>query len=543
MAETSTLTITRPPSSIIKNAPALRARDQAIRDGAPKTKELRDWILKFRALKTPASLSSRRTVSWIRPRLEEAKNDSGHLSEPNKPHPPTVPTITTINDTAVKDGIDLQKTHNSQDSGVHVNDDTRASSHSTGTTGASTRASSSSACEQSVPETARALDPLLEVAEAQPPSTSSKAKGKEVFAGIRSAGDVDSNIPVSVPMTRLQRLATLNLVSQKDLIARPIPVGNAEISKLRAFSAFLSPIKDQITLFGKELPRCRHHLVDFEPQHESSGASKAYICIEGLTNTADIKLFHKVMSQTRYRYLYEPWGLCYEAMKISRLAADHHVLQLQGNGDTYCGAVLEPSTGSEKFSTIGGLVEVDGNIYAMTTSHLPDKYQPVVEEKLKSLLENQADNLAESDFPENVEPAWVLTFDQDDYSAFSEISTETREGFFLDRAPEEISEYRERSFPNNRSLAVIEGDDWKLMPMDHRRQLPNIFFPSHGDKKYIINVCESPSGCAVAVVAGVTRPQSGTMSLGPSFLVGDGIVQEIWTTYMSKSGPGNSCPT
>ncbi|KAK0733219.1 hypothetical protein B0T26DRAFT_7514 [Lasiosphaeria miniovina] len=144
MAETSTLTITRPPPSIIKQAPALRARDQAILDGVPKTKELRDWILKFRALKTPTSLSSRRTAPSIRPRLEEAKNDSGQLSEPNKPNPPTVSSTSTLNDTAVKNGIDLSKAHNSQDSGVYVNDDTRASSNSTGTTRASTRASSSS---------------------------------------------------------------------------------------------------------------------------------------------------------------------------------------------------------------------------------------------------------------------------------------------------------------------------------------------------------------------------------------------------------------
>ncbi|KAK0733220.1 hypothetical protein B0T26DRAFT_7529 [Lasiosphaeria miniovina] len=231
-------------------------------------------------------------------------------------------------------------------------------------------------------------------------------------------------------MTRLQKLATLNFVSQKELAARPIPVGNAEISKLRALSAFLSPIKDQITLLGKELPRCRHHLVELGPQHESSGPSKVYICIEGLTNPADIKLFHKVMSQTRYRYLYEPWGLCYEALKISRRAADHHVLQLQGNGDTYCGAVLETSTGSGIFSTIGGLIEVDGNIYAMTTSHHPDKYEPTIEENLKSLLESQADTLAESDFPDDLEPAFVLTFDQEDYSALSETSTGTRKDYF-----------------------------------------------------------------------------------------------------------------
>ncbi|KAK0733221.1 hypothetical protein B0T26DRAFT_7519 [Lasiosphaeria miniovina] len=74
--------------------------------------------------------------------------------------------------------------------------------------------------------------------------------------------------------------------------------------------------------------------------------------------------------------------------------------------------------------------------------------------------------------------------------------------------------------------------------MDHRRQLPNIFLPYPGGKRYIINVCESPSGCTVAVVSGVTGPQFGTMSLGPSFLVGDGLVQEIWTTYMSNSSPG-----
>jgi len=130
-------------------------------------------------------------------------------------------------------------------------------------------------------------------------------KGKEVDTGNATAKSLDGGFNVHLLASKLERVTALNYISSKTAKARLATMTPAELNKLRVFSTFLSPVKTQITLFGKELRRCRFHLVELD--------SAKYICIEGLSRPADIRRFHQVMSQTRYRSLYHPWKLCYEA--------------------------------------------------------------------------------------------------------------------------------------------------------------------------------------------------------------------------------------
>ncbi|KAK3688675.1 hypothetical protein B0T22DRAFT_160720 [Podospora appendiculata] len=371
---------------------------------------------------------------------------------------------------------------------------------------------------------------VTQVSQASPQLNSSKGKGKEVDrrAGPSGSATDSSNhgLSVRLPLSKLERLSKLNFVGSMDLRAQSVRMTKAEETKLRTFSTFLSTAKTQIILFGKQMPRCRHRLVTLDTG--TPPAPVKYICIEGLRDPADIKLFHKVMSQTRYRSLYEPWKLCYEASSISKPAASHYAVQKLKDKDTYCGAVLELQDGADRWlSTIGGLVEIGGQLYAMTTAHQPDEAPPFVGDD-SSFPASPADTLVEDNFPDDVESAYVFTPD----TATHTIPPRTS----LERKFSTLSSSTSPSpppFPFDLPYArpIIHGQDWQLIPVYRQRQLPNsIHEPWRTEKNYIFDVCDSPSGRSVAVNAGISGICYGTMSLSASFLIGDDdLVQEIWT--------------
>ncbi|KAK3385666.1 hypothetical protein B0H63DRAFT_186365 [Podospora didyma] len=100
----------------------------------------------------------------------------------------------------------------------------------------------------------------------------------------------------------------------------------------------------------------------------------------------------------------------------------------------------------------------------------------------------------------------------------------------------------------------MQGNDCKLIPVSSLRQLPN-FLPNFvngyydmdaldGCRNYIVDICDSPSGRGAAINTGMGSLHFGTMSPSPSFLVYDGMVHEIWTTYLNTDNtnlqPGDS---
>ncbi|KAK3349270.1 hypothetical protein B0T25DRAFT_569921 [Lasiosphaeria hispida] len=113
------------------------------------------------------------------------------------------------------------------------------------------------------------------------------------------------------------------------------------------------------------------------------------------------------MSQRKYRNYYEPWKLCFWTTGVSGLAAETCYLCQDQDDMTFCGALVYVTTDDgSRVSTIGGLVEVDGQLYAMTTSHPPS---PPIQGTSASASLSSAATLRDEDFPDDVGAALVFT--------------------------------------------------------------------------------------------------------------------------------------
>ncbi|KAK1659728.1 hypothetical protein BDP55DRAFT_719667 [Colletotrichum godetiae] len=97
------------------------------------------------------------------------------------------------------------------------------------------------------------------------------------------------------------------------------------------------------------------------------------IRISGLTKWKHICSFHNVMIQNPN--LFAPLELCYHKEKIRRIAREAScAIRHPAQTRTLCGCpivVQTPDLG-QRTSTIGGLLTVKSNFYALTTSHVPD---------------------------------------------------------------------------------------------------------------------------------------------------------------------------
>lgn len=263
-------------------------------------------------------------------------------------------------------------------------------------------------------------------------------------------------IPIHIPRTRLDRLRKIRVANSETIKDENVEFSPANKERLRNFLGVLRKKKDQIELFGKELPLCRTLLVQVT---EGSAGPVPYICVQGLRNTADITRFHTVMSNKRYRPLYNPLKLCYDMTGISHVGysepatpqsseyttsgAEPGILghtfgldflspppnfellrsgpkpkqlaELNGQiqtfyqyrpavGDkTYCGALSRTSIhGRPWVSTFGGLVEVNGMMCLISCQH--GLVSPSV-----NYVPSITDTLVDKDIPLDVEGPLVFS--------------------------------------------------------------------------------------------------------------------------------------
>lgn len=279
----------------------------------------------------------------------------------------------------------------------------------------------------------------------------SSSKGKEPVKLPSS-----KTIPIHIPRSRLDRLRKIRVANSETIKDENVEFSPANHEKLRNFLRVLSGKKEQIKLFDRELPLCRTFLVQVT---EGSASPVPYICVQGLRNTTDIRRFHAVMSDKRYRPLYNPLKLCYDMSGISHvgysesetsqsseyttLGAEPGVLsptfgldflspppnfelllpgpkpkqlaELNGQiqtfhqyrraaGDkTYCGALSRTSIhGRPWVSTFGGLVEVNGMMCLISCQHglvsAPENSVPLT-----------TDRLVHNDIPLDVEGPLVFS--------------------------------------------------------------------------------------------------------------------------------------
>jgi hypothetical protein len=235
-----------------------------------------------------------------------------------------------------------------------------------------------------------------------------------------------------------------------------------------------------------------------------SAAAEAtpYICVKGLRTHKQIEYFHKRLSTRSARATYHPLRLCYDTSFLSRVAAqDGYHLQIEPSDSTLCGNLLRTRIGPQiQISTIGGLVEVDGQLLAITTAHKPEDTQALED------ISQTLDTLDPNDFDDDVEQALVV--DEHTWKHFSGGDMQP------DSGSDRLSARSILPGADNwvqLGEPIAEGDDWRLHHIGDALCRPNVALTPLG-KFYILRPGESLlRRRVVSIITGRSGAISGTL--------------------------------
>lgn len=232
-------------------------------------------------------------------------------------------------------------------------------------------------------------------------------------------------------------------------------------------------------------------------QSTKAGAQPCpYILFTDFRTEEDVRKFHAALSRRKVRnQYYPPLRLCYELQKLSYNAANASVHVTGDLGHTLCGktAIIEAGE-ARRLVTIGGIIQIDNNLYAMTAGHSPSAERSLdISPEADPSLDNPFDN---SDFDDDIHSALVF----DGLSISSEARSQRPGGHEKER-------HRRASTP-----AVVEfrgssinGDDWSLhLIKDPLMALPNAFPGIDGIASYLTHPASQPVSSLVWLLAGVS---------------------------------------
>lgn len=390
--------------------------------------------------------------------------------------------------------------------------------------------------------------------------------------------DESNSLSVRVPRTRrFLPIKVLDRTAQSVLTE----ASAADRQSLKKFIQILRSKKDQIELFGQEIPTTRCSLVKVI---EGDSPLENYICIRGLKSHAEITDFHLVVSRDRYKKLYEPLRLCYEPVRIDKVGMDEpHIVasssqntarSKQGlttvlspvikstdprlackllyspilHDETYTGALFQSLVdGRPWISTLGGVIEIDDNMYIMACEHAPASFEP----STKNI--SLADTLLEEDYKK-------ATFSENGIQANTEKllifkSADFSEGLDVldipeadDMLPSIDEEWKKLSLDGT----VAVGLEWCLFPVRSHSILPNFIEDSTKDagspyrrKRHYLDQIAEPQGRHTARIATNIEPQpSGIVLPNSSFIVGGGTDEliEVWTVLLDEGHSKYSSP-
>ncbi|KAJ2905277.1 hypothetical protein MKZ38_005790 [Zalerion maritima] len=243
------------------------------------------------------------------------------------------------------------------------------------------------------------------------------------------------------------------------------------------------------------------HLPDSSMEGTADQTLQEMVLIRGLASKKEIKKFHAEMSKPENQSLYPGRTLCYVVGRIGKTSGTSELFYTAPTpSDTLCGTLLRtenPGETQQWVSTIGGLVEIDGSLFIMTTSHTPDLAE-TRSGKVSRLLKRKR--------------ARWNGYDPSD-------CTQTMDGIGT----------------------TFTGDDWKVVEIPLGLQLPNsVQSPqAHHSKKgkdperpraYLQDVSQGPSKRRVWIVgAGGTCLFPGTLEAGPTFMASKAQdIQTVW---------------
>jgi hypothetical protein len=346
-----------------------------------------------------------------------------------------------------------------------------------------------------------------------------------------------------VRLTAREKLQTLVLASAVGLQAdRMAEFTEQDNEKLRQFQSAYDANRT-IWFRGKRMPSVIFELVALTdgPGPASSGKTQTSICVRGLRSEEDIKKFHEVMSQSVIRRRYSGLRLSYDRALVRRPARevneDYDYLQGDSMGETLCGTRLvtrglQNGEVRQWESTIGGILVVQGGLYAMTSSHPPD---PDEEEEAASGTASLADGsspstLVEANYDYDVEPALIL-----DFPVLTKPAPRGKDAA-------DPPSYFWPTLSTSGPTLDQPDQDWRLIRLEPGQSLPNSMLrPSEHSSTpkttYLRPPVEAhPSRRHVSILAGFSGLCGGTLLPTPAFVSIHGAAPtEVWTILLDNN--------
>lgn len=228
-----------------------------------------------------------------------------------------------------------------------------------------------------------------------------------------------------------------------------------------------------------------------------------YISFTNFRTEEDVRKYHAALSKRKVRQqYYPPLRLCYEIQRLSYHAAGAS-LHLEGSSeDTLCGKIAQIEVdGVRRAVTIGGVIQVDNRLYAMTAGH------SATDDQNTPTSDNFINDVDDSGYDDDIEPALICGGPNTTYNAQSRPHPSPHN----DRFPARMA-----STTLNFKGSSMTGDDWSLHLIDDPLlALPNSF-PERGSAtiRYMTYPASHPVSESVWLLAGVSGHREVSMLPG-----------------------------
>ena len=292
-----------------------------------------------------------------------------------------------------------------------------------------------------------------------------------------------------------------------------------------------------------------------KPLDEPNGQPERYICFSGLRNKDNMDKLRAILNTKTYKKYYKGvFKLCYKTDKLVGTASSRrvHVPASSTPLQTLCGSLVEDGDGKKvQVYTVGGLVILNGQYYAITASHKAQDDEGSEDDKAEETasLEGILRRILENDeMDDDVEPGLELP------ASPEEVAVGPVEEL-LHAERNSSTRYIERNDMFVDRESDVTGTHWSLMRLKSLDDaLPN-FVPFTDSLwqtgadiseiprvKYIHTIATDPSPQEVIVISGSGGLIRATMSTNTGNLFLSGQAVEVWClTFSRVDGPGMSC--
>jgi hypothetical protein len=270
----------------------------------------------------------------------------------------------------------------------------------------------------------------------------------------------------------------------------------------------------------------------------------------------EITSFHAVLSQRSVRARYKPLRLCYDKSLVETASSDTtYQTATSETPDTLCGTLLHTMRleRGDWMSTIGGIIEVDGKFFAVTSSHHPSNRDSISDEGIldsesRSPGSSVVDTLVEKgSIDADIEPALIIDTWKEQERQDGVVDSPAAARVLRKKPPQSTNPF----FWSDLTPSItVEDDDWCLLGVDEKHQLPNFIpFQQSGEgsaqreqslipaqprhRRYLEAYPAELSKRAVYILAGISGICPGLLSSNVSFLsIRGGGSRIVWSVKL-----------